>query len=340
MNTDVADILMQLIEIRSVSGNTDKAISLVREHLLKLGLNNMRKTNKGALLATIPGTTDEAVILVAHVDTLGAMVSYITEEGTLLFRMVGGYTMNSIEGEYCTIETYDNRYYTGTILFSETSVHAYGRDRASASRTIENMYVRLDEKISSRKDVEKLGITAGNFIHFDTRPVMTESGYIKSRHIDDKAGVAILIAAAGKLMERTPVRTVHLLFTVHEELGHGGAGYIPDGVTELIAVDIGIVGEERESNEQKVTICAADNCGPYNYELTKHLVNLAEANGIPFVLDTFPYYTSDAAAALKSGLDARHALIGPGVDASHSMERTHIDGVRAALDLITAYSTE
>jgi putative aminopeptidase FrvX len=202
------------------------------------------------------------------------------------------------------------------------------------------MYIRLDEMVSSREDVEKLGISIGNFVHFDPRPVRTDSGFIKSRHLDDKAGVAILMGVASKLAEQEPPRTVHFIFTVHEEVGHGGAGFDPGDATDMIVVDMGVAGKGRESSERKVTICAADSSGPFNYQLTKQLIKLAEANEIPFAVDTFPYYNSDAAATLKSGLDARHALVGPGIDSSHAMERTHIEGIMATVNLLTAYVSE
>jgi len=336
MTIDIVEVLMQLLRTRSVSGNTDLAASLVREKLNGLGLD-IRQTNKGSLIATVNGTSSESLMLIAHLDTLGAMVSSISEDGMLSFRMIGGYTMNSVEGEYCTIETYDDRHYSGTILFSETSVHAFGREKASVKRKSEDMYIRIDETVSSREDVEKLGISIGNFVHFDPRPVRTDSGFIKSRHLDDKAGVAILLGVASKLAGHEPPRTVYFVFTVHEEVGHGGAGFDPGDVTDMIVVDMGVAGKGRESSERKVTICAADSSGPFNYQLTKQLISMAEANGIPFAVDTFPFYNSDAAAALKSGLDARHALVGPGIDSSHAMERTHIEGIMATVDLIAGY---
>ena len=336
MNTDVVDILLKLLGTRSIAGNTDHAMKLVEEHLSGLGLP-VTQTNKGSLIATIRGEKDDALMVAAHLDTLGAMVSSISENGTLRFRMVGGFTMNSIEGEYCSVETYDNRYYTGTILFNETSVHAHGREKASGERKLERMFIRLDEDVTTADDSRKLGISVGNFVHFDPRPVRTPSGFVKSRHLDDKAGVAVLMCLAGRLMETPPSRTVYLHFTVHEEVGHGAAGFLAPDITEMIAVDMGIAGSGRESSEKKVTICAADSLGPCNYEMTRTLVRLAEEHSIPYAIDTYPYYTSDAASALRSGLDARHALIGPGVDSSHAMERTHRAGIEATLDLVTSY---
>jgi putative aminopeptidase FrvX len=338
MQNDIVDILMRLLGTRSVTGNTETAACLVGEHLSSLGLA-VTRTNKGSLIATVDGTsrTGDALMVAAHLDTLGAMVSSVADDGTLRFRMVGGYTMNSVEGEYCTVETYDGRLVTGTILFSETSVHAWGREKASAPREPAKMLIRLDEDVSDADQVRELGISVGNFVHFDPRPVSTPSGFVKSRHLDDKAGVAVLVCLATRLASAPPPRRVYLNFTVHEEVGHGGAGFSPPDLTEILVVDMGVAGPGRESSEKKVTVCAADNLGPYNYDMTRALAELAGEKSIPFVVDTYPYYTSDAAASLRSGMDARHALIGPGVDSSHSMERTHREGLEATLELAAAY---
>lgn len=330
--------LMQLLRTRSVSGHTELAASVVRGMLEDLGLTVVQG-NKGTLLATLRGSEPEGVILCAHLDTLGAMVSAIEEDGTVRFRPVGSYTMASVEGEYCSVETYSGRLVTGTVMHEHASVHAHGREKASARRENDSMYLRLDERVSGREDVLELGVRVGNYVHLDPRPVRTESGYIKSRHLDDKVGVAIVLEVASRLRreEIVPLRTLHFLITGYEEVGHGGAGLLPLEATEMIAVDVGISGRKRETREERVTICAADSTGPFDYDLTRRLVTLAEMNGIPHVVDTYPFYGSDAAVALKSGLDVRHALVGPGVDSSHSVERTHEDGLAATADLLTAY---
>ncbi len=328
---------MNLLRTRSVTGHTADAMKMVREKLEETGVET-RVSSKGSLVATIHGASDEGIIVSSHIDTLGAMVSRIESDGTLKYRCIGGYTPNSIEGEYCTVETFDGKLLSGTILFSKTSVHAWGREECSKKRTHETMYVRLDETVCSREDAEKLGVSTGNFVHFDPRAAEMPSGYIKSRHLDDKAGVAAAVSAAEALSGRKLPRTVHFLFTVHEEVGHGAAGWLPANVTEFLAVDMGVCGSEQASSERKVTICAADSSGPFNYEMVKKLMALAEENGIPWVVDTFPFYGSDAAAALRMGLDAKHGLIGPGVDTSHAVERTHLEGIKAAADLIAAYA--
>ncbi len=337
-DADVTEKLMQLLSIRSVSGHTEAAMDIVRERFEKLNLI-IRSTTKGSIIATLNGSTPEGIIFSAHLDTLGGMISGIEDDGRIRLRTIGSYTMSSIEGEYCKIETWDGDLFDGTVLYDNTSVHIHGLEKASEKRKNEEMYIRLDSEASSKKEILELGLSVGNYIHFDPRPVRTKSGFIKSRHLDDKAGVAILIEVAERLVreEITPMRTLHFLITSYEEVGHGAAGYLPENASEFIAVDMGVAGNGRESSESSVTICAADSTGPFNYQITKRLIKLAEANSIPFTVDTFPHYGSDAAAALKSGLDVKHGLIGPGVDASHANERTHEKALEATIDLIQAY---
>ncbi|MEN8208083.1 MAG: M20/M25/M40 family metallo-hydrolase, partial [Candidatus Fermentibacteria bacterium] len=272
MNTEtpVTDVLLQLLRTRSISGHTDEAMRIIEDIFKQLGLETVL-TRKGSLLATLKGRTPEGIVISAHMDTLGGMVSGIEKvNGKITLRSIGSFTMSSIEGEYCRIETFSGDLFDGTVLFDNTSVHAHGMEDASAKRKKKNMYVRLDEEVSSGEDVRKLGISVGNYIHFDPRPVVTESGFVKSRHLDDKAGVAILIKAAEYLVsgDIIPSRTLHFLVTGYEEVGHGAAGFLPDNSVEFIAVDMGVAGSGRESSENKVTICAADSTGPFNYALT------------------------------------------------------------------------
>lgn len=335
------EFLMQLLRTRSVTGNTDLATEMVKTRMESLGLE-VKVTRKGSLVATMEGTTDDSAVISAHIDTLGAVVSRITSEGYLKYHCVGGFTAGSIEGEYCQVETFTGKLVPGTILFSKTSVHAHGREKSSAKRSHEEMYIRLDDTADSAEAVKELGISVGNYIHFEPRALHMSSGYIKSRHIDDKAGVAVLVGVAESLVKQKvkPSRNIHFLFTVHEEVGHGAAGWLPENVSDFLAVDMGVCGADQTSDEKKVTICAADSSGPYNYELTKHLINLSEMNSISYVVDTFPFYGSDAGAAMRMGLDARHALVGPGVDTSHAIERTHEDGIKATIDLVTIFAME
>lgn len=338
---DTSGFLMKLLATRSVSGHTREALALVETVFADLSVPiATRTTLKGSFIATIEGSEPEGLVFAAHLDTLGAMVSRISPEGTLRYRTVGGFTPGSIEGEYCLVETFKGELIPGTILFDRASVHAYGQEKASAKREHGDMRIRLDMDVSDADTVRDLGVSVGNYVHFDARPVLTASGYIKGRHLDDKAGVAALVAAASDIAQsgERPRRTLHFMFTSHEEVGHGGAGWFPPGVRELIAVDMGVMGSEQTGSEKKVSICMADSNGPYNYELSRELVDLAERSGIPHAVDTYPFYGSDAAASLRMGLDVRHALVGPGVDASHAVERTHLEGIAATARLVSLYS--
>lgn len=332
---------MSLLSTRSVSGHTCQALELIRTVFSEFPAPMTLHTSlKGSLTATLRGSGVEGTVFAAHLDTLGAMVSMIMPDGALRYRTVGGYTAGSVEGEYCLVETFGGELIPGTVIFDRASVHAWGHEKAAARRDHADMRIRLDMDVSGADSVRDLGISVGNYVHFDARPVLTPSGYIKGRHLDDKAGVAALASAASEIARsgEKPVRTLHFMFTSHEEVGHGGAGWFPPDVTELIAVDMGVIGSEQTGSERKVSICMADSNGPYNYELSRRLVDLAVKNGIPHAVDTYPFYGSDTAAALRMGLDARHALVGPGVDSSHSTERTHLDGIAATARLVALYS--
>lgn len=336
----IMNTIVELLGIRSVSGHTESAINYVinifKENSIKTSC-----TKKGSLIATIPGESKEGILLCSHMDTLGAMVRKINDDGSLAMKIIGAFTPGSIEGEYCSVETFRGSFYTGTILYRKTSVHIYTTEGSSEKRKMEDMYIRLDENVRSRKDVEKLGISVGNYIHFDPGTIVTKTGYIKSRHLDDKVGVTVLLELASRISKsqaRLP-RTIHFLVTSHEEVGHGAAGYLPEDISDFIAVDMGVVGDGQQSDERKVTICAADTSGPFNYALTLELIEIAEKEKLPFAVDTFISYGSDAISALKTGLDARHALVGPGIDCSHAMERTHWEAIKATVNLLNTYIT-
>ncbi|MEN6315123.1 MAG: M42 family metallopeptidase, partial [Clostridiaceae bacterium] len=246
---------------------------------------------------------------------------------------------NNIEGENCLVHTRTGKVYSGTILLTKASSHVF-EDIPGIKRNDENLEVVLDEKVRSRSDVLNLEISAGDFITLDPRTVMTESGFIKSRHLDDKAIVGILLALA-KLVKDKAVklnRKVWLLFSTYEEVGHGGAAGLPEGIDEMISVDLGAVGDDLQTNEYKVSICAKDTHGPYDYDVTTNLINIAKAMQLNYAVDIYPRYGSDVDVALKAGYDIRHGLIGPGVYASHGYERTHLEGIENTFKLIVGYT--
>ena len=333
-------LLKKLVETPSPSGFTGQVMKLISEELSDIGVN-YKKTNKGAIIATIVGKDDDRHrLLTAHTDTLGAMVKEIKSDGRLKLTMIGGFNWNAVEGEYCRIHTTDGKEYGGTILMHQTTVHVY-KNAGSAERSVENIEVRIDEKVLNAAETRALGIEVGDFISFDPRFEETASGFIKSRHLDDKASTALLLELVRSIVENAIElpNTTHFYISNNEEIGYGGNSNIPNETVEYIAVDMGAIGDGQTSDEYTVSVCAKDSSGPYHYELTRHLTSLCKKDEIPFKLDIYPYYGSDASAAIKAGFDVKHALFGPGIESSHAQERTHIDSLKATAQLLHAYVT-
>ncbi len=331
--------LESLVNIPSPSGFTTQALNYIEAELTALNLP-IQKTNKGAIITKIAGNDDSRTrLLTAHVDTLGAMVKSISADGRLKLTKIGGFNWNAVEGEYCQIHTRTGKTFTGIILMHETSVHVY-RDAGDLPRDDVHIEVRLDEKSRSQADTELLGIHAGDFVSFNPRFEYTESGFIKSRHLDDKASVALLFSLIEMIQasSQTLPHSLYFYFSNNEEIGYGGNASIPADVVEYLAVDMGAIGDGQTTDEYSVSICAKDSSGPYHYELTNHLIQLAQKSEIPYQVDIYPFYGSDASAAIRAGFDIRHALIGPGIESSHALERTHLDSMKASLDLLFAYS--
>lgn len=338
IQTKIKYYLNNLLSISSPTGYTENIINYIKNELNNLNIQ-YSTTNKGCLIITFPGKNSEYQrTLSAHVDTLGAMVKEIKSSGTLAFASVGSFMMNSVEGENCTIFTLDNKEYSGTIQTMKPSVHINGDESRELKRIPENMEIVLDEKVFSKKDVESLGISIGDFIGFDTRTLFTQSGFIKSRHLDDKASVAILLYVAEYLHNKKIVLpyTLNMLISTYEEVGHGAA-FIPCNTKEFMSVDMGAPGNGQNSSEYSVCICAKDSSGPYDYNFRKKLIKLCKDNNISYKIDIYPHYGSDASAAVNAGWDIKTALIGPGVFASHAYERTHIDAITSTLDLVLKY---
>src|SRR5699024_2368860 len=279
-----------------------------------------RRNKKGGLIVSLPGKqTDKHRMLTAHVDTLGAMVKEVKDNGRLCLDLIGGFHYNAIEGEYCEIHTADGKTFTGTILMHQTSVHVY-KDAGKAERNQENMEVRIDAKVKDLSDIHALGIEVGDFVSFDPRVEQTENGFIKSRHLDDKASVAILLQLIKRIKEEglTLPYTTHFLISNNEEIGYGGNSNITAETIEYLAVDMGAIGDGQTTDEFSVSICVKDASGPYHYGLRKNLIELAKTHDIDYQLDIYPYYNSDASAAISSGNDIVHGLLGPGIDSSHA----------------------
>ncbi len=336
-NAYLLDTLKGLMAIDSPTGFTLKAAEFTLSIAKKCGYE-ARVTNKGCIEVFIPGQSNEKKVgLSAHIDTLGGMVRSVTGDGKLRFTRIGGPLLSTVEGEYCRVYTRDGRAYTGTFMSDSSSVHVYD-DAATLPRTEDKMWVRLDEVVKNKDDVERLGICAGDFIAFDTRTVVTERGFVKSRFLDDKASAACLLTVMHELSEskEKPRYDTVICFTVFEEVGHGGAG-VGSGLDEFLAVDMGCIGKDLSCTEYDVSICAKDSGGPYDYELTTRLINMAKEIGISFAVDIYPRYGSDVGAYWGAGHDAKGALIGPGIQASHGTERTHVTALEGTVALIKRY---
>lgn len=333
----IAGQLKTLTSIASPTGYTRAATDYLMETLRDMGFGPER-SNKGNVLVELGGE-GEPLVLASHVDTLGAMVRSIKDNGRLRPTTLGGHQWSTADGENCTVYTRDGNVYTGVVLNTEPSAHVADEP----VKTIEkNMEILLDENVDSKDDVLELGIQTGDIIAMDPRTTVTESGYIKSRFLDDKLSVGILQAFAQYLKDEnlTPKRRVYVHVTVYEEVGHGGSASVPDGVTEAISVDMGCVGEGVQCTERQVSICAKDSGGPYSYDVVRKLIAAAKREGADYAVDVYPHYGSDVEATLRAGYDIRHGLIGAGVYASHGYERSHRDGALNTLKVIEGYLFE
>ena len=326
----------RLLAADSPSGFTQQAAAVVEQIAEELGYP-VRRTNKGNVILSVRGRErGKTVGLCAHIDTLGLMVRSITADGMLMITKIGGPILPTLDGEYCRIYTRDGRMYTGTILSLSPAAHVFD-DVLTRPRDEKNLAVRIDEPVRDKAGVEALGICAGDFVCFDPKTQVTGSGFLKSRFIDDKGSAACLLTLL-KLLRDTgaaPRYDTELCFTVHEEVGHGGC--VMPAVDELLAVDMGCVGEDLNCTEYQVSICAKDSSGPYDYSMTGELIDLCQKHQLDYAVDVYPFYGSDAGAALRSGRDIRYALIGAGVYASHGYERSHVKGVENTLRLIEKY---
>lgn len=332
----IGEQLKALTSIPSPTGFTRAVTDYVMKTLEEMGFAPERST-KGNVLVCLGGE-GEPLVLASHVDTLGAMVRSIKDNGRLRPTTLGGHQWSTADGENCTVHTRDGRVYTGVVLNTEPSSHVADEKVETLEK---NMEILLDENVDTKDDVAGLGIQTGDIIAMDPRTVITKSGYIKSRFLDDKLSASVLLGLARAVAagEVKLARKVSLLFTVYEEVGHGGA-FVPADTCEMISVDMGCVGDDLGCTERMVSICAKDSGGPYNYELVSALADTAKRLSLDCAIDVYPHYGSDVEATLRAGYDIRHGLIGPGVYASHNYERSHMDGVRNTYELLRAYVGE
>ena len=336
---ETINYLKKLTSIVSPTGYTKEIADYLVEELKDLGYTPVC-TNKGGVNVVVCGIDDSRHrVVTAHVDTLGAMVRAIKPDGRLKMAKVGGYPWNMIEGENCLVHVANTgKTVSGTILVHQTSTHVY-KDAGTVERSEDNMEVRLDAKVRNAQQTRDLGIDVGDYISFDPRTIIADTGFIKSRFLDDKVSAAILLDLLRKYKEeniKLPY-TTHFMFSVFEEVGHGANSNLPKEAVEYLAVDMGAIGDDQQTDEYTVSICVKDASGPYNYEFRNHLVELAKENNIDYKLDIYPYYGSDASAAMRAGAEVKHALLGAGIESSHSYERTHIDSVRETHKLVDVY---
>lgn len=331
------DLVTRLLQTPSPTGYYKEVMEVVREVAEENGCT-FRLTRKGCAILTYPGASHSEVLgACAHCDTLGLMVRAIHADGSLNFTKVGSPQLPTLDGEYCTVITRAGKRISGTILSKSPASHVYD-DAASRTRDADNMYVRLDEVVKSAEDTRALGIENGDYICIDPKTTVTESGFLKSRFIDDKASVACLLTAMHILHTEgiVPPKDIAILITMYEEVGHG-AGYVPEGIVSMLGVDMGCIGRDLSCTEYDVSICAKDSGGPYDYPLTGRLIEMAKEAGLSYAVDIYPFYGSDVGAMWRAGHDIPGALIGTGVHASHGMERTHYEGIYNTLCLILLY---
>lgn len=333
----ILDQLKYIIAIDSPTGYTENAAKAVAEELTRLGYAPER-TVKGGVIVDLGGKPENGILVETHLDTLGAMVVEVKGNGRLKMTPLGGLSAHNIETEDVRVVTRSGKIVTGTVQLSNASVHVNGSYNSTV-RSFDNVEVVLDEDVRSASDAAKLGIRVGDIVCVEPRLKITDSGYIKSRFLDDKLSVAILLGYAKYLKDEgiTPDRRVWGHITVFEEIGHGGSASVPAGVTEGLSVDMGCVGGSLSCTEKQVSICAKDSGGPYNYDVVTGLINAAEKMEADYAVDIYPYYGSDVEATLRAGWDIKHGLIGAGVYASHGYERSHREGVLNTLKVLIGY---
>lgn len=337
MNTRLVEMLEKIIAIPSPTGYYREILPFIQEQIQSLGIETVL-LNKGAVLARLPGKKPEAILFSAHVDTLGAMVKEIKSNGRIKASMLGGCPWVSLDAENCTVRTFDDKRISGTFQGTKPSVHIDGQEVSKTERTQDTTELILDEKVSSKEDVENLGIGVGDFIFIDPRFTALPNGFIKTRYLDDKASVAILLEAMARLKDEPLENTLYFYISTYEEVGHGASAGIPKEVKEFIAVDMGAPGNDQNSSEFCVNICAKDSSGPYDLGIRERMVRICREKALPYKVDLYTFYGSDASASLRAGHDLRTGLIGAGVFASHGYERTHVDSMDATLALVIEYA--
>lgn len=334
----ILEITNKLIQIPSPSGYTRKVMDFVENELKKFNIS-YDFTKKGAIIASIQGKNNNYKKMIsAHVDTIGSVVKKIKSNGRIELTNIGGLVWGSVEGENLKIVTIEGKEYEGTLLPNKASIHIYNKDAQTLLRTAETMEVRLDQDVKNAEDVAKLGVRPGDYVFYDPRTRLTESGYIKSRYLDDKLCVAQVLGYIKFLGDHkiAPNSDLYIYFSNYEEIGHG-ISLFPSDLDEFIAIDIGLANNGMNGDEKKVSISAKDSKTPYDYQIRQKMIKLADENNIKYTIDVYNRYGSDASVSIMNGFDCKIACIGPAIDASHHYERTHIEGIAETVKLLLAY---
>lgn len=333
--------MVDLLNTPSPTGDTEWAISFVEQELEGMGVV-CHRTQKGALVATLPGLEeDRPRAITAHVDTLGAIVAEVKRSGRLRLSAIGGLQWPTVESEGVTIHTRQGRQVRGSLVLANGAAHV-NKEVATGRRDADSMEVRLDERTSTDEETRLLGIEVGDFVYFDPRVEVSPSGFVRSRFLDDKACVACVVATLKALTEAgvSPAQRTTILFSNYEEVGHGGVDGLPEDLAELVVVDMACIGTGLRGDESHCSLCVKDSAGPYSRRLSDKLLSVAERAGVDMRLDVYPYYASDGSQYWRAGGRAEVALIGPGVDTSHGYERTHQDALVDTAQLLAEYLIE
>lgn len=336
MNEDILKYIENLCNTPSPTGYTKRCEQYLMDEFKNMGYEPYQ-TNKGNVIVPINPGKENGLLLSAHIDTLGLMIRSIKSNGRLRVTTLGGFPLSYVEQENVTILTRSGKEYTGVMRINNPAVHG-SHDPNEIKRDDEHMEVVIDEITNSAEETKALGISNGDFIALDPR-FRVDNGFVKSRHLDDKASAGVLMALAKAIKnENIKInRPLYLEFTIYEEVGHGAASGHPAGITDMVACDMGVVYDDLDTDETKLSICAKDSSGPYNYDLTNELIEIAKDENLDYAIDIYPFYGSDASAAVASANDFRHALVGAGVGASHGYERTHVNGLNGLYKLLLSF---
>lgn len=333
--------LEDLINTPSPTGDTDWAVSFVEQELSSMGVSTF-KTEKGALVAHFQGLRDDRPRAIsAHIDTLGAVVSQVKSNGRLKMSALNGLMWPSVESEGVTVMTRSGNGISGSVVLANGAAHV-NKNASTEARNADTLEIRIDELTTSAEETRVLGIDVGDFVYFDPRFVRNQSGFIRSRFLDDKACVACALAAIKAMTDAgiSPAQRSHILISNFEEVGHGGMDSLPEDLAEMVVLDMAVVGDGQNGDETHCSICIKDSSGPYSKDLTDRLRTIASQAGVDLKPDIYPYYGSDGSAYWRSGGRAQVALVGPGVDTSHGYERTHTDALRDTAALVAEYLVE